>query len=79
MTWKEAQDAFRQQVPVLYLCERTPEPIVCTRIAEIAVRCDRYGNRRRVVAGMDRNENCLYHDDPEKFELLGGNNGEEQI
>lgn len=68
MTWREAQQAFKEQVPVVYHNRTvTPEPIVCTRIAEIAVRCSIDGKITRVVAGMDRNENCLYKDTPEYF------------
>lgn len=68
MNWAEAMKAFEAQVPVIYHNPvSTREPIQCTRIAEIAVRIDLNGNKTRVVAGMDRNENCLYKDTPEYF------------
>lgn len=68
MTWEEAQKVFREQVPVVYMNSVvTRDPIVCTRIAEITLRCDVNGKITRIVAGMDKNENCLYKDYPEFF------------
>ncbi len=68
MKWAEAQQAFRDQVPVIYHNRVvTRDPIVCTRIAEIAVRCNLDGKITRIVGGMDQNENCVYHDTPEYF------------
>lgn len=71
MTWKEAQAAFKQQVPVIYHPMQGGE-IPCTRIAEISLRCSRDGQISRVVAGMDRNENCLYHAPADRFSLPEG-------
>lgn len=48
MTWKEAQAAFKQQVPVIYHPMQGGE-IPCTRIAEISLRCSRDGQISRVV------------------------------
>lgn len=68
MTWEAAQKAFREQVPVAYMNRAvTHDPIVCARIAEITLRCDVNGQITRIVAGMDKNENCLYKDYPEFF------------
>lgn len=71
MTWKEAQAAFKQQVPVIYHASLGGD-IICTRIAEISLRCSRDGKIIRIVGGMDRNENCLYHAEPERFSLSEG-------
>lgn len=71
MTWKEAQEAFKQQVPVVFH-PITGRDILCTRIAEISLRCSRDGKTVRVVAGMDRNENCLYRAPAERFSLPEG-------
>lgn len=75
MTWNEAKKAFMDQVPVTYMkIGTTRNPIPCTRIAEIALRYPKGGKPYGVVAGMDLNENCLYYDRPEFFEITGGNN-----
>lgn len=71
MTWKEAQDAFKKQVPVIVKIH-TGGDILCPRIAEISLRCSRDGQIARVVGAMDRNENCIYHGPPDQFRLAEG-------
>ena len=69
MTWEEAKQAFRDQVPVVYHNQMITRGIIpCTRIAELTLRMTIDGRLIRVVGGMDRNENCLYHDMPEHFD-----------
>lgn len=71
MDWMEAKKAFAAQVPVVYH-PMGGGPIVCTRLAEIGLRCTRDGKVIQVCGGMDRNENCIYHAAPENFTLAEG-------
>lgn len=70
MNWKEAQQAFWDQKPVTF---RNPtvsrNPIQCSRIAEISLRCQKGERPYTVIGGMDKNENCIYHAPPEYFEI----------
>ena len=74
MEWVEAVKAFKAQVPVVYR-PATGTPILCTRLAEISLRCNKSGEFFHVLGGMDQNENCIYHAGPERFSLAidGGN------
>lgn len=72
MTWEEAKQAFRDQIPVIYHNRTiTRDEITCTRIAELSLRMSKTGELTRVVGGMDRNENCIYRDTPEHFDRAG--------
>ena len=68
MTWKEAQEAFEKNEPVIYnnrtICST---PIECPRIAEITLYRRQDGQIVRIVGAMDKNENCIYRDTPDKF------------
>ncbi len=68
MTWAEAQQAFRDQVPVIYENRTISRgTITCPRIAEITLYRNSKGEILRIVGAMDRNENCIYRDTPDKF------------
>lgn len=68
MTWKEAQQAFKDKVPVVYN-DRTvgAVDIVCPYIYEIALRRMDNGEIMHVVGAMDKNMNCVYKNTPEHF------------
>lgn len=69
MTWAEAQQAFRAQVPVSFTMLMSPRPLRCARIAEVAIRCPKGGKPYPVVGVMDENEHCIYHVRPENVFL----------
>lgn len=68
MTWAEAKQAFVENAAVTYMnrvvCH---EPINCPRIAEITLRRRQDGTIIQIVGAMDKNENCIYRDTPDKF------------
>lgn len=68
MTWKEAKQAFTDNAPVTYqnrtICST---PIECPRIAEITLYRRQDGQIVQIVGAMDKNENCIYRDTPDKF------------
>ena len=68
MTWKEAKQAFADNAPVTYqnrtICST---PIECPRIAEITLYRRQDGQIVQIVGAMDKNENCIYRDTPDKF------------
>lgn len=68
MTWKEAKQAFVDNVPVIYE-NRTIRggTIECPRIAEITLYRRQDGQIMQIVGAMDKNENCIYRDTPDKF------------
>lgn len=68
MTWKEAQQAFVDQVPVVYVNKTVcRDPIVCPKIVEITLWRREDGTITRVVGALDKNLNCIYRDTPDKF------------
>ena len=68
MTWKEVQEAFEKNEPVIYHNRTTcSTPIECPRIAEITLYRRQDGQIVRIVGAMDKNENCIYRDTPDKF------------
>lgn len=68
MTWKEAKEAFADNAPVIYynwvVCH---DPIECPRIAEITLYRRQDGQIMQLIGAMDKNENCIYRDTPDKF------------
>lgn len=81
MTWNEAMAAFKAQTPVIYENQayRTGK-IRCTRIAEMTLYMTEDGKMTKIIGGMDKNENCVYRDIPEKFTLpKGGKHGSTSI
>lgn len=70
MTWDEAMDAFMTQCPVTWVTRYGHIP--CSRIWEISLRMDDYGQLTQVIGAMDYNQHCIYHDTPEHFIQEGG-------
>lgn len=70
MTWREAQQAFVKQVPVVMSNPSVHrKPIRCSRISELIVRMELNGEKHYIVGGMDPNENAIYCGAPELFEV----------
>lgn len=68
MTWKEAQQAFKDQAPVVYDNRSVgATDIVCPYICEITLHRREDGAIIHVVGALDKNMNCLYKDTPEHF------------
>ena len=68
MTWKEAKQAFVDNAPVIYHNRTTcSTPIECPRIAEITLYRRKDGQIMQIVGAMNKNENCIYRDTPDKF------------
>lgn len=54
MTWDEAMDAFMTQCPVTWVTRYGHIP--CSRIWEISLRMDDYGQPTQVIGAMDHNQ-----------------------
>lgn len=68
MTWKEAKQAFVDNIPVVYENRAVRSgTIECPRIAEITLCRRQDGQIVQIVGAMDKNENCIYRDTPDKF------------
>ena len=68
MTWKEAKEAFTNNEPVIYNNKVVgAREIECPRIAEITLHRRQDGRIVQIVGAMDKNENCIYRDTPDKF------------
>lgn len=68
MTWAEAKQAFMENAAVTYMNRMVCHvPIECPRIAEITLRRCQDGRIIQIVGAMDKNENCIYRDTPDKF------------
>lgn len=72
MTWDSIMDAFKRQIPVVFNGRSSAGKITCSRIWEVGIRANRDGTFQKVVGGMDRNENCVYHGTPDMFSLPEG-------
>lgn len=68
MTWAEAKQAFIDNAAVTYMNRTVCQaPIACPRIAEITLYRNKDGSIVQIVGAMDKNENCIYRDTPDKF------------
>lgn len=72
MTWDEAMDAFKRQIPVVMNAPGDRRPILCSRICEVGIRANKAGKFKNIVSAMDKNGNCVYHGTPDMFRLPEG-------